>query len=101
MINITANTFPAICSLLNSKVDTNHVDLDGLELADYGDDNSGDTIDILIGVDHYWDVITGDVVRGESGPRAVSSKLAWLLSGQVPIISYLVKGRTFRNSKLF
>ena len=54
--------------------------LEGLQLADSLDDSYG-TIDILIGTDHYWDVVTGETVRGDSGPTAVSSKFGWLLSG--------------------
>ena len=83
-VEVTAINFPIICSPLNSKVNTNYVHLEGLELADFGgDDNESNSIDILIGADHYWDIVTGDVVKGESGPTAVSSKLGWLLSGRV------------------
>jgi hypothetical protein len=60
------------------------VHLDGLELIDFDDDSNDNAIDILIGADHYWDIVTGDVVKGESGPTVVSSKLGWLLSGLVP-----------------
>lgn len=83
-VEITAINFPIICSPLNSKVNTNYTHLEGLELADFGDDvDDSNTIDILIGSDYYWDIVTGDVVKGESGPTAVSSKLGWLLSGRV------------------
>ena len=37
-----------------------------------------DTIDIP---DHYWDVVTGGIIRGIDGPVAISSNLGWLLSG--------------------
>ena len=36
---------------------------------------------LLIGADHYYDFIVGDVVKGDTGPVAVKSKLGWLLSG--------------------
>ena len=39
--------------------------------------------DILIGLDHYWDVVLGEVVRGDNGPTAVYFKLSWLLCGPV------------------
>ena len=39
---------------------------------------------MLIGNDCLYDVIIGDVIRGTSGPIAVSSRLRWLLSGRVP-----------------
>ena len=48
-------------------MNTSPAHLDGLELADYSDDDKGETTDILIGGDHSRDVITGDVVKGESG----------------------------------
>ena len=50
-----------------------------MELADSAEDP--DSIDILIGSDHYWDFVTGETIRGEFGPTAVRSKLGWLLSG--------------------
>jgi hypothetical protein len=77
-VEVTAINFPIICSPLNSKVNTNYVQLEG------GDDNESNSIYILIGADYYWDIVTGDVVEGEGGPTAVSSKLGWLLSGRVP-----------------
>ena len=81
-VELTTVNFPIICSPLRSRVNIDYTHLDGLELADYSNDNNSDSIDILIGADHYWDVVTGDIVRGESGPTAISSKLGWLLSGR-------------------
>ena len=57
--------------------------IEGLALADEFDDQGSDAIDILIGSDFYWSFITGDTIRGDHGPTAVSSKLGWLLSGPV------------------
>ena len=53
--------------------------LDGLHLADCS--NPQDSIDVLIGCDHYWDFVTNEIVRGEVGPTAINSKFGWLLSG--------------------
>ena len=36
---------------------------------------------MLIGSNFYWNVVTGDTLRGDHGPVAVNSKLGWLLSG--------------------
>ena len=36
----------------------------------------------MIGADYLYNVIIGEVVRGTSGPVAVSSKLGWLITGQ-------------------
>ena len=56
--------------------------LEGLELADGCSDHKA-SIDILIGSDHYWNIVTGDLITGDHGPVAVSSKLGWLLSGPI------------------
>jgi len=40
-------------------------------------------IDVLIGSDHYWKFVTGEIRQGEQGPVAIRSKLGWLLSGSV------------------
>ncbi|XP_052227388.1 uncharacterized protein LOC127842105 [Dreissena polymorpha] len=39
-------------------------------------------IAVLIGADHYWDLVEDTVIRG-NGPTAVKSKLGYLLSGPV------------------
>lgn len=81
-INISALTFPVICSPLPGKVSVNYPHLDGLELADEPFDAKG-SIDLLIGCDHYWDFEMGETRRGDEGPTAVNSKLRWLLSSPV------------------
>ena len=53
----------------------------GLDLADYSDGNSSLHIDMLIGSDYYWDLVTGSVCRGDGGLTAVHTKLGWVLSG--------------------
>jgi hypothetical protein len=80
-VEIQAVNFPVICSPLRSIVTTNYAHLDGLDLADFNHEESDDSIDVLVGADHYWDLVTGDVVKGEDGPTAINSKLRWLLSG--------------------
>ena len=37
-------------------------------------------ISLLIGTDHYWDLVEDTVIRGQ-GPTAVASKLSYLVSG--------------------
>ena len=56
--------------------------LEGLELADESlvNDTSSD-VDILIGSDFYYDIITGDIRRGDEGPCAVSNEFGWLVCG--------------------
>ena len=42
---------------------------------------SHDVIDILVGSDYYWSIVTGEVIKAKTGLVAVNSKLGWLLSG--------------------
>ena len=51
-----------------------------LNLVDYNDDRDL-SVDILIASDYYWDIIKNEVVRGESGPVAIKSKVGYILSG--------------------
>ena len=46
-----------------------------------GNIDSQDNIDVLIGSDYYWDIITGRVACGDDKLVAFSSKFGWLLSG--------------------
>ena len=83
---LTAVSYPTICSTLPSITGvSNYTHLAGLELADKpvcrGEDSS--SIDILIGSDHYWKFVTGEMRRGNQGPVAIQSKLGWLLSGSI------------------
>ena len=79
-IMISALSFPVICSPLSTKIEVDqYPHLQGLQLADSSDSN--ECIDVLIGSDHYWDIVRGDTVRGEFGPIAIDSKFGWLLSG--------------------
>ena len=40
-------------------------------------------ISLLVGADHYWDIVGDVIVRGD-GPTAVESKVGYLLSGPAP-----------------
>ena len=40
-------------------------------------------ISLLIGVDHYWEIVGNHIIRGH-GPTAMQSKLGYLLSGPLP-----------------
>ena len=66
IITIKALSFPSICSPLPQAVDLGQFpSFQGLELADSGEFDSGTqttTVDLLIGSDHYWDVVTGNII---------------------------------------
>ena len=82
-IPITALSHPAICSPVSSRIEvTRYPHLSGLELAN-SVHCSNQSIDVLIGADFYHHFVLGEVIRGEGGPVAVSSRLGWLLSGPV------------------
>ena len=78
-------TVPVICEPLTGTSLERSIEsyqhLQGLELADSFNDRELIDIDILVGLDNYWDFISGEVIRANSGPTAVYSCLGWLLSG--------------------
>ena len=82
-LEIMARTSPVICSSLPALVSVSkYSHLQSLNLADSGKlQQSG--IDILVGSNYYWQVVTGDIVSGNCGPVAISSRFGWLLSGPV------------------
>jgi hypothetical protein len=82
-IEVSAVNFEKICSPIPTKIQLDkYAHLKELDLADSSlSENGHDEIDILIGSDYYYDVVIGEVVRGESGPVAVSSKFGWVVSG--------------------
>ena len=71
---------------------TSHLDqqwiiehLDGLESADSNYHNSHKPIDVFIGFDYYWSIVTGDTIVGSHGLVATPQpqKLDWLLSSSL------------------
>ena len=45
-----------------------------LDLADDGEKGMM-TIDLLNGADYYWLIVSGQVLRGETGPIAIDTKI--------------------------
>ena len=84
-MNLSALVFPSICKPLTSQPINysreSYEHLIGLELADAAEESDMIEIDVLIGADSYWDFVTGEVVRGNSGPTAIRTKIGWILSG--------------------
>lgn len=58
--------------------------MSGLDLADSGDVKDSLEVGVLIGVEQYWKVVTGKVVKGIAGPTAIETAFGWILSGPVP-----------------
>ena len=59
--------------------------LQGLALSDMVGPEDMLTVDLLVGADHYWRVVTGQMRRGRAGPIAVETKIGWILSGPVDL----------------
>ena len=58
-----------------------------LQLADYSQGDVPLEIDILIGSDQYWKLVTGEMINQCNGPTAVRTRLGWVLSGPVEGLS--------------
>ena len=78
--------FSLICEALSGQVITHALDnyphLVGLDLAETGTGTTKN-VDVLIGSDHYWKVVSWEIVRGSTGPTALKSRFGWILSGQL------------------
>ena len=78
-INFLFSTVPLICEPLScqpvayTKQQYRH--LSELDLADFSSVGDELHIDALIGSDHYWQLVTGRVVRGDNGPTAIHTHL--------------------------
>ena len=86
-IQVMFSTVPLICEpiacqpIAYTKERYSHVAK--LDLADFSRVGDELQIDALIGSDHYWQLVTGKVIQGESGPAAIHTHLGWVLSGPV------------------
>ena len=59
--------------------------------------------DILIGSDQYWSLLTGEVIKSNNGPIALSSHLGWILSGRgserYPYARYYFSNSYFKSGE--
>jgi len=67
-----------------------HHHLEELGLADRNCDATDESIDLLIGSDYYWTVVTGEIIGSDHGLAAVSSKLGWLVPGPLGDLNLLI-----------
>ena len=83
--SLELHVVPTICEPLSYQPIASSVKsydhLVSLDLADASDGSSRLPVDILIGCDHYWDLVTGSICRGREGPAAIHTKLGWVLCG--------------------
>ena len=82
---LSLRVVPTICEPISSQPITasaeSHAHLFKLDLADSADGASCLPVDILVGCDYYWELMTGGICRREQGPTAIHTKLGWVLSG--------------------
>ena len=85
IIPVSALTHNVICTPLSPRMNIgNFPHLHGLALADCFEDANPKRIDLLIGLDAYFNFIQGDVIHGKpKEPVALRSKLGWIVSGSV------------------
>ena len=78
---------PSICPPVHNQISGDipvlHESISGLDLAD--NCNSSASIDVLLGADVYWKVVTGDVRCADNGPLAIATRLGWVLSGPTTV----------------
>ena len=65
----------------SSRVETKVGHLASLDLADYSESEHSLEVDVFVGSDYYWDLVTGGLSRGSNGPSAIHTKFGWVLSG--------------------
>ena len=86
---VTAYVVPTICSPISNQSIGLHQHqyshLQSLGLANGTTHSSGLHIGLLIGAGHYWSLVTGEIVRSDSGlgPVALNTRLGYVLSGPV------------------
>lgn len=87
LVDLHIYVVPWICEPLACQpidfCQANFSHLAGLPLADCSNGNDRLEVDMLIGSDLYWDLLTGKTCHGEGGPVAVETRLGWVLSGPV------------------
>ena len=79
LTELSESVVPFICNPLTSQpIDhskQSYGHLVGLELADSAEVSDVLEIDLLIRSDSYWDLVTGQVVKGDSRPTAIQTRV--------------------------
>ena len=82
-LNLEFLTVPLICEPMTgqsmSLAVTRFLYLKDIELADMDCHGANLEVNILIGSDHYWKVVSGP----EGGPNAIETRFGWVLSGPI------------------
>lgn len=84
-VDMSALVVPYICEAVYRqsprRIASQFSHLSGLDLADGGQETETTVVDVLIGADYYWSLVSGRVCRGSTGPIALETKVGWILSG--------------------
>lgn len=80
-LELSALAFPAICSPVSIRIKIQEFPhLDELQFADNFDE-AEQSIDMLLVAGYCYEIVTGDIIKSDTGPTAVRSKIGWLLFG--------------------
>ena len=100
-IYLTVYSIPVICSQICDQPvkfpAEKYEHLQGLQLADNTVSESDPEITILIGSDQIWNFINGSMIRGQTGPIALESKLGYICRacmGKPPLLTELDRGQS-------
>lgn len=81
LVPLSALVVPTLANPISNPVKTDVLELPHLKgLPPAHPVTAAENFEMLIGADHYWDLVGDHIVRG-SGPTDMSSKLGYLLSG--------------------
>ena len=93
---------PHICDLLTAQPASTcfkeYSHLSHLNFADDSVDGAPREIDMLIGSDSYWSIVTGEILRGSGGPVAVNTRLGWVPSGPVELAGLTTVNLVFSHT---
>ena len=103
--HLTTYVVPVICALLQIQAFevAYHYDPQskGLRLVDDPAENPAFEMDILMGLEGYWNIVTGEVRRRTSSPVALNTGLGGVLSGTLPrefhLLSPFIEGHIFQK----
>ena len=81
LLELTALVVPLICPQLTcqsiSRSGERYPHLAGLQLADSANAHDCLEVDLLIGSDYYWSLVTGGMRKGANGLSAVHTRVGW------------------------
>lgn len=85
-IPIQALTVPFIClPVRNQPLEAAKGHFENLNL-NFADSGLDDEIDLLVGLDYFWELVTGKLHQGkEPGLVAMETKIGWVISGPIAI----------------